>query len=58
MPLRDLLLEHLVHKLVLFDHCQALEFRRFNVQRVHGPATAADVLHLSLNVSTAFRLDT
>jgi hypothetical protein len=58
MPLRDLLLEHLVHQLVLLDHCQALEFRRFNVQRVHGPATAADVLHLSLNVSTAFRLGT
>jgi hypothetical protein len=51
VPLRDLLLQYLVDQLMLLDHCQAFEFWRLNVQRVHGPATTTDVLHLSLNVS-------
>ena len=56
MPLCDLLLQHLVDQLVLLDHRQAFELWRFDVQCVHGSATAADVLHLSLNVSAASRL--
>ena len=46
MPLRDLRLQHLIHQLVLFDHCQALEFRGLNLNRIHRAAAAADVLNL------------
>jgi hypothetical protein len=46
MPLRDLLLEHLIHKLMLFNHRQPLELGRFNFDGVHGPASAAYVLDL------------
>lgn len=48
MPLCNLLLQNLVNQLVLLDHCQALELRRFDFDRVHGAATAADVLDLGV----------
>jgi hypothetical protein len=48
MPLRDLFLQHLVYQLVLLDHRQAFELRRFDFDRVHRAAAAADVLDLDI----------
>ena len=48
MPLCDLFLQHLVDQLMLLNHCQAFELRRLNLDRIHGAATAADVLDLKL----------
>jgi hypothetical protein len=46
MPLRNLLLEHLIHKLMLLYNRQPLEFGRLDFNGVHGPAAAAYVLDL------------
>jgi hypothetical protein len=46
MPLRDLFLEHLIYKLVLLYDGQARELGRLDLNGVHGPATATNVLHL------------
>ena len=46
MPLCNLLLQHLIHQLMLFDDRQALELRRLNLDRIHGTAATADILDL------------
>lgn len=46
MPLCDFFLQHLINQFMLFDHCQALELGRLDLDSVHGSATAADVLDL------------
>lgn len=46
MPLRNLLLEHLIHKLMLLYDGQTCELGRLDFNGVHGSASAADVLHL------------
>jgi hypothetical protein len=55
MPLRNLLLEHLIHKLVLFYHRQPLKLGRLNFNGVHGPAAAAYVLDLWVLVLASAR---
>lgn len=47
MPLCDFLLQHLVDKLMLFDHRQALEPGRLNLDCVHRTAATADILDLA-----------
>jgi hypothetical protein len=46
MPPRNLLFEHLIHKLMLLDHAQALELGRLNRYRVHAATTPRNVLDL------------
>ena len=44
MPSLDLVAEHAIHEPVLLDDAQPAELLAHNVQRVHGPAAAGDVL--------------
>jgi hypothetical protein len=46
MPPRNLLLKHLIHKLMLLNHAQPLEFGRLNRYRVHGATAPRNVLDL------------
>lgn len=46
MPALNLVRQYRIYKLMLLNNRQALEFRRLYLQRIHGPATAADVLDL------------
>jgi hypothetical protein len=46
MPALNFVLQHLIYQLVLLYDRQALELGRFDLDRVHGPTAAADVLDL------------
>ncbi len=46
MPALDVIGQNLVDKPVLLDDRQARKLRRYNVERVHGAAAAADVTYL------------
>jgi hypothetical protein len=46
MPPRNLLLEHLIHKLMLLDDRQPRKLARLDFDGVHGAAAAADILDL------------
>jgi hypothetical protein len=46
MPPRNLLLEHLIHKLMLLNHAQPFELGRLNGYRVHGATAPRNVLDL------------
>ena len=46
MPALDLVLQYFVDQLVLLDDGQALELPTFDVEGVHGAATAANILDL------------
>jgi hypothetical protein len=51
MPALNLLLQHFVDHLMLLNYGQALEFRGFDFDCVHGSAATADVLDLHVDVS-------
>lgn len=46
VPALDLVFQDLVDQFVLFDDRHALELGAFDIERVHGTATTANVLDL------------
>lgn len=46
MPLRDLLFEHLIYKLMLLYDGQPRKLGRLDLNGVHGSAATTYVLHL------------
>lgn len=48
MPLRNLLLQHLIDQFMLLDYRQALEPGRLDLDCIHGATAAADVLDLGI----------
>lgn len=55
MPLLHLLTQHLVHKSMLLDDREALKLLRDNVERIHGSASAGNILNLQPKVSLSYR---
>jgi hypothetical protein len=50
MPSLNLLLQHFINHLMLFDDRQSLKLRTLDLQRIHGPASTADILDLHTKI--------
>lgn len=55
MPALDFVFQHFIDHLVLLDDRQAFELGGLDLDGIHGPAAAADILYLCPTCQQSFK---